>query len=100
MEGEIGVEFSDTRIECFMDFYAEDHGSGKVYWINQYSLNIYEISDRIEFEIAGTYHDPDYGFVPVATTENFRIYGEDKWPSSGRLLIQGSDLLRSFSDFR
>ena len=91
MEGEITVEFPDTRIECYIDFYAEDRGTGKVCWINQYSLNIFESSDQIEFEFYGNYYDPDYGYVLVVTTENFRIYGDDKWPGSGSLLIQGKD---------
>ena len=91
MAGEITVEFADTQIECDIDFYAEDRGTGKVCWINQYRLYIYEFSDHIEFEFYGNYYDPDYGYVLVTTTENFHIYGEDNWPSSGSLLIRGKD---------
>jgi hypothetical protein len=58
---------------------------------NRYRLYIYEFSDHIEFEFYGNYYDPDYGYVLVTTTENFHIYGDDKWPSSGSLLIQGKD---------
>ena len=91
MEGEITVEFADTQIECDLDFYAEDLGTGKVCWINQCRLYIYEFSDYVEFEFYGNYDDPDFGYVPVTTTENFHIYGDDKWPSSGSLLIEGKD---------
>ena len=91
MEGEITVEFTDTRIECQLDYYAEDQDTGKVCWINQYRLNIYESSAQIEFEFHGNYYDPDYGYVLVFTTENFQIFDDDKWPVSGGLLIHGQD---------
>jgi hypothetical protein len=91
MEGDISIEYTDTRVECYLDFYAEDQGTGNVYWIDQYILSIYELSDYIEFELYGSYHDPDYGPVLVDTSANFQIDNDNKWPSSGSLLIQGQD---------
>ena len=91
MAGDITIEYTDVRIEYYLDFYAEDQGAGKIRWINQYDLYIYEFSDHVEFEFYGKYHDPDYGYVEVATSKNFRLYGNAKWPSVGSLLIQGQN---------
>ena len=91
MDGKIFADFSDTPILCTMDAYFQDLGTSKVYWIHEYSLNINDFWDHIEFEVFGTYYNPDYGYVTVSTKVPFIIERGDQWPVSGVLVVEGKN---------
>jgi hypothetical protein len=91
LNGEISMDFSDTPILATLTAYSQDEHTGQVYWIKDYSINLYELVDRIEIEIFGTFYHPDNGFVTLTTSSPFVVLDEDDWPVSGRLIIQGDN---------
>ena len=91
MNGKIFMDLSDSPILCTMNAYCTDTITGKVYQAKNYSLNIWEYSDRIEVEIFGTFYYPGYGSVTVSTEEIFVIYDGDEWPTSGILMVFGTN---------
>lgn len=91
LDGEIAIDFSDTPILASFTAYSTDKHAGSVYWIKDYSMNLYELVGHIEIEIFGTFYHPDYGFVTLTTFDPFIVHDEDDWPTSGRLVIQGAN---------
>lgn len=89
LDGEISLDFTETPIVATFTVYSKDKQSGQVYWLKNYSINLYELSNRFEIEIFGTFYNPDSGFVTLTTIEPFVVFAEDDWPASGQMLIQG-----------
>ena len=89
LDGKISLDFTDTPIVATFSVYSTDKDSGQVYWLKNYSINLFELSDRVEIEIFGTFYHPDNGFVTLTTSEPFVIFEADDWPAAGQLLIQG-----------
>ena len=89
LDGEISLDFTETPIVATFTVYSKDKKSGQVYWLKDYSINLYELPGRVEIEIFGTFYNPDSGFVTLTTTEPFVVFDEDEWPASGQLVIQG-----------
>jgi len=89
LDGEISLDFTDTPVVATFTAYSEDKQSGQVYWLKNYSINLFELSDRLEIEIFGTFYHPDNGFVTLTTAETFVVFDEDNWPAAGHLIIQG-----------
>ena len=89
LDGEISLDFTETPIVATFTVYSKDKKSGQVYWLKDYSINLYELPGRVEIEIFGTFYNPDSGFVTLTTTEPFVVFDEDDWPASGQLVIQG-----------
>ena len=90
LDGEISLDFTETPIVATFTAYSKDKQSGQVYWLKDYSINLYELSDRVEIEIFGTFYNPDSGFVTLTTSEPFVVFDEGDWPASGQLVIQGA----------
>lgn len=95
LDGEISLDLSDTPLLADFAVYSKDNQTGKVYWLKNYSLNLFEFWNRVEIEIFGTFYHPDNGFVTVTTSEPFMVFDEDDWPSSGQLVIQGDGATRA-----
>ena len=95
LDGEISMDFSDRPVLAIFTAYSEDESSGKNHWIRDYSINLSELTGRIEIEIFGTFYHPDYGFVTLTTSEPFVVFDEDDWPASGQLIIQGDNDTRA-----
>jgi hypothetical protein len=91
LDGEISIDFSDTPILATFTAYSQDESTGQVYWIKDYSINLYELVGRIEIEIFGAFYHPDNGFVTLTTSIPFVVLDEDDWPISGQLIIQGDN---------
>ena len=89
LAGEISIDFSDTPILASFTAYITDEQVGKVYWIKDYSMNLFKLDGHIEIEIFGTFYHPDNGFVILTTSDPFIVHDEDYWPTSGQLVIQG-----------
>jgi hypothetical protein len=90
LNGEISMDFTDTPISATFSAYNKDRNTGKVYWIKDYSLNLFESTGHVEIEIFGSFYHPDYGFVTLTTSEPFVVHDEDDWPTSGQLAIEGN----------
>jgi hypothetical protein len=89
LDGKISMDFTDKPIVATFSAYSTDKHSGQVYWLKNYSINLFELFDRVEIEIFGTFYHPDNGFVTLTTPEPFVILESDDWPVAGQLLIKG-----------
>jgi hypothetical protein len=89
LDGEMSLDFSDQPILATIECYAQDVDSGRVYWMNDYSVNLYEMPGRAEAEVFGRFYHPDYGYVSVSTNAAFVLEDGDQWPAAGELRIDG-----------
>lgn len=98
MDGEVSMDFSVDPIICTLDALFKDEITGKVFWAQNYSLNLdVNLFGKIsQVEIFGTFYHPDYGYVTVSTEEPFfflilAFIEIDEWPRSGRLVMNGAN---------
>jgi hypothetical protein len=96
LDGTIEIDPSSSPVIMTIGVLFKDNSTGKVYWLQNYTMEMTEGSDvggyYVEVEISsGKYYDPDYGYVTVLTdpTAPFKIYDSDDWPSSGVLIVTG-----------
>ena len=89
LDGEISMDFSDSPILANFNAYSTDEHNGKVYWIKDYSLNLFEFGGHVEIEVFGTFYHPDFGYVIVTTSEPFILHDDDSRPAAGRMMIYG-----------
>lgn len=85
----IGYNFQAIPFTATMDILLRDNTTGKVSWVNNYSMKVWEGSNYIEFELSGRYYNSDYGYVNISTPTRFRIYSNDTWPSQGVMILDG-----------
>ena len=90
LSGDIDMDFSVTPNVTTFDAYGQDPGSGKVFWIRDYTIVIDEGSDYIQITMDGRFYHPDYGYVTLSTTDPFVLYSGDEWPTSGSLVVTGA----------
>ena len=89
MDGEISTDLSASPILVTFNAYSTDEHSGLVYWIRDYSMNLYEFAAHVEVEIFGTFYHPDYGYVNLSTSDPFIMHDGDNRPASGQMFIYG-----------
>lgn len=87
--GSVSFNFQATPLTATMDIRIRDDSTGKVYWVNDYSITLVEGSGYVEFEVSGRYYDPDYGYIDFHTDTPFHIDDGDEWPSAGVLIVEG-----------
>jgi hypothetical protein len=68
-----------------------DEASGKVYWAEDYVMNVwdYPMLTYTDISMTGKSYHPDYGSVNVSTPTNFRINDLDAYPYQGVMLCEG-----------
>jgi hypothetical protein len=91
LDGDIEIDFTASPNMLTFNAYGQDPGSGKVYWIRDYSISIGENTGYVEVEMAGMFYHPDYGYVTLSTTDPFVLHDGDEWPASGALLVTGAN---------
>jgi hypothetical protein len=91
LDGEMSLDFSDQPILATIECHAQDGDSGRVYWMKDFSVNLFETPGRAEAEAFGRFYHPDYGYVTVSTNVPFVLDDGDEWPAAGELLIDGLD---------
>ena len=89
LDGEISMDLSDSPILANFNAYSTDEHDGQVYWLKDYSLNLFELDGRVEIEIFGTFYHPDHGYVILTTSEPFILYKDESQPAAGRMMIYG-----------
>ncbi len=89
MDGEISTDLSASPILVTFNAYSTDEHNGQVYWIRDYSMNLYEFAAHVEVEIFGTFYHPDYGYVNLSTSDPFIMHDGDNRPASGQMFIHG-----------
>ena len=95
LDGEISMDFSDSPILVNFNAYSTDEHDAKVYWIKDYSLNLFEFAGHVEIEVFGTFYHPEFGYVILTTTEPFILHDHDSRPSAGRMMIFGDHNTRA-----
>lgn len=90
LDGEISMDFTETPIVATITAYSKNKETGQTYWLKDYSINLTEFYDHVEIEVFGTFYHPDNGFVTLTTPEPFVVFGDDDWPSTGQLAVQGN----------
>jgi len=78
-----------SPVDVDMDILMRDDSTKKVYWSHNYFLSMSAGLDYIDLYMSGRYFDPDYGYVDIDTTTEFRIFDVDIWPSQGVLIAVG-----------
>lgn len=99
LNGFIDIDYSSPPISIVFDAFIEDNTTKTVCWAELFNMNITtgadgpdlgESPDTVDVEIAtGKYYDPNYGFVSISTTSDFRFFEGETWPSSGILVATG-----------
>jgi hypothetical protein len=87
--GSITYIFQVPSTTVTMDILLRDNGTGKVCWVNNFSLILSVVSNYVDFQVFGRYYHPDYGYVSISTPLSFRVYSGSKWPSQGILILDG-----------
>lgn len=85
----IDFNFQASPFTATMDILLRDNTTGKVSWVNNYSMKVWEGSNYIEFELSGRYYHSDYGYVNISTPTRFRINSNATWPSQGVMILDG-----------
>lgn len=81
--GNISYNYTSYPATVSMDIKLRDGTTGKVYWVNNYSMTI----EGDYYEMSGRYYDPDCGYVDVSTITPF--YNVSDWPTEGILVVTG-----------
>ena len=69
LSGDVSTDVTGTPVIITMDFRVRDNVTGKVFWVNDYTLAITETNPpEIEVDITGTYFNPDYGYITICDT--------------------------------
>jgi hypothetical protein len=90
IEGDVLVDVARPSSTASVDMLMKD-SSGEVFWVKDYTLNIFEGVDYADIEVAGRFYHPTYGHVDLSTILPVRIFNIDEWPSFGELQVTGGD---------
>ncbi|UCD81274.1 MAG: hypothetical protein JSW26_07570 [Desulfobacterales bacterium] len=91
LDGDIEVDFTQSPDLITFNAYGQDPGSGKIFWIRDYSITIDDNTGFVEIEMAGRFYHPDFGYATISTTEPFVLHDGDEWPTSGALIATGAN---------
>jgi hypothetical protein len=92
ISGTVSSDFTAPPVISFtMDFLMQDNSTGKVYWINDYTMTVTEGISYVSVVVSGEFYYPDYGYVVVSTPVPLVIYDDADWPSSGVLIATGEN---------
>jgi len=93
LSGDVTTDVTGMPVIITMDFRVRDNVTGKVFWVNDYTLSITETSaTAIEVDITGTYYNPDYGYITIATPVTDPLVIDDSvspWPKDGIIIYEG-----------
>ena len=89
-EGVLSIDYADTPIMVLLNIYSRHTGSGEVFRTKDYSMNISQQAGHAEIEVFGTFYHPQYGYVEMTTIDPFGLHDDDRWPTSGQMVISGS----------
>jgi hypothetical protein len=91
LNGNISWDVTGSSATITITMLLRDNSTGKVYWVQNYTLTLTEGVGYVDIEVSGRYYDPDYGYVDITTPTPLRIYDNDDYPSSGVLVVEGED---------
>jgi len=91
LSGDIDIDFTSSPDIITFNAYGQDPGTGKVYWIRDYTITIDEGAGFTQVEMSGRFYHPDFGYVALTTTAAFVLHDGDQWPTSGTLVVTGAN---------
>ena len=93
LSGDVATDQTGMPVIITMDFRVRDNVTGKVFWVNDYSLSITETSaTEIEVDLTGTYYHHDFGYITIATPVTDPLVIDDTlspWPKDGIIIYEG-----------
>ena len=90
LQGSIDIGYESDQAVMIMDVLLQDN-SGKIYWIENYAWTVIDYGTHSTVEISGRFYHPDHGYVDITTTEPFVINADEDRPSSGVMVVTGSN---------
>jgi hypothetical protein len=91
--GTISLDLGTTdSLTVDMDFQSSD---GKVYRASNFVLTVLETGGDDSLTVEGRLYHPDHGYVDVTTPVPFVVASGDSTPSSGQLVVTGSNDCRA-----
>lgn len=91
LHGTLSIDYSESPNVITFNACGQDPISGKIFKIENYTINLYDRVGYVEIEMTGTFYDPDFGYVNISTDQIFVLQEIDEWPSDGILIITGSN---------
>ena len=95
VRGTITFDYRNYPYVVTMDILLQDGASGKVYWAEDYVMNVWDYTGHIDFSITGRCYHPDYGYVEVTTLGPIQTYYEYDYPYNGAISIWGLNNTRA-----
>lgn len=91
MSGTLSQVLSGTdAVTVNMNICMEDGETGKVFWFEDYKIDVVDNSNNQQLTISGTFYDPDFGYVGVSTEKPIITYTGDTDPRDGTFVITGT----------
>ena len=91
LDGDLTIDYTVIPHEITFSAYGQDPNSGKIFWIDNYSITIDEYAGYVELEMSGRFFHPDHGYVTLSTDQIFVLHDGDEWPASGILIVTGAN---------
>lgn len=91
LNGSIAWDVTVSPITITITMLLRDNSTNKVYWVQNYTVEITEGAGYVEIEVSGRFYHPDYGYVTISTPTPLLIYDSDDYPSDGVIVAEGED---------
>jgi len=91
LDGDLSIDYSVSPHVITFNAYGQDPNSGKVFWIENYTIRIAEYTGYVEIDMSGTFYHPDHGYVTLYTDQVFVLHDGDEWPTAGILIVTGAN---------
>ena len=91
LDGDLSIDYTVTPHEITLNAYGQDPNSGKVFWIDNYTIRIVEYAGYEEIDMSGTFYHPDHGYVTLSTVDPFVLNDGDEWPNGGTMVVIGAN---------
>lgn len=91
LNGDIAWDVTGSPATITITMLLRDNSTNKVYWVQNYTIEVTEGMNYVEIEVLGTFYHPDYGYITISTPTPLRIYDADEYPSQGVIVVEGKD---------
>ncbi|MBI1821275.1 MAG: hypothetical protein HY036_00395 [Nitrospirae bacterium] len=91
VSGDFTVNLQSTPVAITFNFLIQNDADKKVYWVQNGTITIATGNGYVDVTMGGRVYLPDYGYVDISTPTPFRVMTNDSYPSSGVLILTGSN---------
>ena len=71
--------------------YFRDNSTNKVYWVQNYTIELTEETGYVDIDVSGRFYHPDHGYITITTSPPLRINDGDEYPFQGVIVVEGKD---------